>query len=54
MSKGEGMLSETEGAWTSWSEGKDGRCGGMRDRGVDAGGESKARQKHGDLGKGLL
>jgi hypothetical protein len=47
MSKGEGMLSGTEGARTSWSEGEDGRCGGMRDRGVDAGGESKARWKHG-------
>jgi hypothetical protein len=40
-------LSETEGARTSWSEGKDGRCGGMKDRGVDAGGELKARRKHG-------
>jgi hypothetical protein len=26
MGKGEGMLSETEGAQMSWSEGKDGRC----------------------------
>jgi hypothetical protein len=45
--QGRGHLSETEGAQTCWSEGKDGRCGGVRDRGVDAGGKSKARRKHG-------
>jgi hypothetical protein len=56
-------LSETEGAQKSWLEGEDGRCSGMRDRGVDIGGESKAGTGLGamdrssgkgrDLGKGL-